>query len=930
MAFPEDPQLPVMVEIAPGAAPDGNPGAWSWTDITGYVREQDKIRITVGKQDEASRAAPSRCLLRLDNASGDFSPRNPLGQWYGQIGPNTPLRVRARHAYDAFDRTEASGWGTATSGQAWAISGGSASDFSVASGVASQSLGSTNALRNSLLDVGSATQRMTVDATVPVVPTGAAITVWAVVRAADTNNYYAAVLNVGTTGVMALSLFRRSGGTLAPALAVSTDLPAHTAGQTWRIVVEAVGPQLRASAWRPGVDTFPGWLVRATDTALAAGTLAGVLSRRETGNTDGTQVISFSGYDVSVDRFSGYVSSWPPRWDKSLVDATVPIQAEGPLRQPRRSGSSARSALRRTIAASGALAYWPAEDGADASVAASAIPGHRPLSIVGSPDFKTLDEWLNVGYTVRYGTAALADLSGGAQLRAEVPGSVTSATDGAWTVALVANPANLAGLSADLILAEVHTPAGTYRRWRLVATKTARTQVIALDADGAATTVIDHGGVSITMSPWDFAVWQSGSNIEVGYGWRSVGGYRAQASVAGSLRGVGRLVVNPTAVTNSAAPVPVGHIAVWAGHSLSVVDGRDGAMILALFGFGWSGIGTAAEAPTGEPATRRLARLAAEDGITADVPAVNASHELLMGYQQPGSALALYQECEAADGGVLMEDGFGLGYLPRMRRYNPPVALTLDGAAGQVADAPEPVDDDQQLRNRVRVTRPHGSSAAAEDAESIAAVGLYEPPEMSVNLASDEPLPNVAGWQVHVGASAEMRWPLISVDLAGAPELIDQVLACRPQSRIVMDNPPSQALGSAVDVLVEGYTEVIGFRVWRVDFNCSPASPWRVFTVEDPVNGRLDTGGSELALGVDDAATELLVATDVGSRPWITTAGRPGNFPFAAQLGGEVVKVTAIAGDYSPQTFTIERGVNGITRSHPAGTRLRIASVAVS
>jgi hypothetical protein len=929
VAFPDDPQLPVMVEIAPGADPGDSPGTWSWVDITGYVRERDKIRITVGKQDEASRAAPSRCLLRLDNAAGDFSPRNPLGQWYGQLGPNTPLRVRARHAYDLFARTESNGWGTATSGQVWSVDAASAADYSVTSGRGRMSIASVNAERRIVINSGVTNQAMVVRSLLTVTPTGAPINWGVVLRHSSTSNYYWVDAQVGTDSSITLRLVKRVAGTLTQVTTAASGVVHSTSVSRW-MRARIVGSRVQARVWADGDPEPQTWQLDVTDTSLPSGTGVGAVGRAMTGNTNGTFTLSFDQLDVSTDRFCGHVSSWPPRWDKSLVDATVPIQADGPLRQPRRSGSSARSALRRTIPASNPLAYWPAEDGADASVVASAIPGHRPLSIVGSPEFKTLAEWLNLGYTVRYGTAALADLAGGAQMRAEVPGSVTSATDGAWTVALVANPASLSGLSADLILAEVHTPAGTYRRWRLVATKTARTQVVAIDADGAATTVIDHGGVNITMALWDFAVWQSGSNIEVGYGWRSVGGYRAQASVAGSLRGVGRLVINPTGVTNSAAAMPMGHLAVWAGHSLPVVDGRDGAMISALFGYGWSGIGTSAEAPTGEPATRRLARLAAEDGITADVPAVAAAHEMLMGYQQPGSALALYQECEAADGGVLYEDGFGLGYLPRMHRYNPPVTLTLDGAADQVADAPEPVDDDQQLRNRVRVTRPHGSSAVAEDADSIAAVGLYEPPEMSVNLASDGPLPSIAGWQVHVGASTEMRWPLISVDLAGSPELIDQVLACRVQSRIVMDNPPPQALGSAVDVLVEGYTEVIGFRVWQIDFNCSAASPWRVFTVGDPVFGRLDTGGSELALGVDDAATELLVATDVGSQRWITDAERPGNFPFAAHLGGEVVKVTGIDGTYSPQTFTVERGVNGITKPHPAGSRLRIASVAVA
>jgi hypothetical protein len=78
----------------------------------------------------------------------------------------------------------------------------------------------------------------------------------------------------------------------------------------------------------------------------------------------------------------------------------------------------------------------------------------------------------------------------------------------------------------------------------------------------------------------------------------------------------------------------------------------------------------------------------------------------------------------------------------------------------------------------------------------------------------------------------------------------------------------------------------------------------------------------------DDAT--LLVATDSGKLPWITTAGRPQDFNFSVRAGGEVMTVTAIAGDTSPQTFTVTRGVNGIYKAHPAGTRLQLARVAVA
>jgi hypothetical protein len=68
----------------------------NWLDVTGYVyqRETSAVTVTRGKSPEATRADPSVVALQLNNRDGRFSPRNPLGVYYGQIGRNTQLRVR--------------------------------------------------------------------------------------------------------------------------------------------------------------------------------------------------------------------------------------------------------------------------------------------------------------------------------------------------------------------------------------------------------------------------------------------------------------------------------------------------------------------------------------------------------------------------------------------------------------------------------------------------------------------------------------------------------------------------------------------------------------------------------------------------------------------------------------------------------------------
>jgi len=83
MTFPDTP-LPIKVEIDA----DG-----TWADISAYVYQRAVITISRGKEDESGVVGPSRCNLTLNNRDGRFSPRNPVGAYYGSISRNTQLRV---------------------------------------------------------------------------------------------------------------------------------------------------------------------------------------------------------------------------------------------------------------------------------------------------------------------------------------------------------------------------------------------------------------------------------------------------------------------------------------------------------------------------------------------------------------------------------------------------------------------------------------------------------------------------------------------------------------------------------------------------------------------------------------------------------------------------------------------------------------------
>lgn len=65
----------------------------TWTNITSYVYNRDQIRLSLNRSSEGVTPEQSRCNLTLNNRDGRFSPRNPVGAYYGIIGRNTPIRI---------------------------------------------------------------------------------------------------------------------------------------------------------------------------------------------------------------------------------------------------------------------------------------------------------------------------------------------------------------------------------------------------------------------------------------------------------------------------------------------------------------------------------------------------------------------------------------------------------------------------------------------------------------------------------------------------------------------------------------------------------------------------------------------------------------------------------------------------------------------
>lgn len=932
MAWPDDQELPVEVWAAFGADLTDSPDMWSWTDLSDRLRAEP-IRLRAGKSGGASRVSPGTCTVTLVNDDAALTPLHPMSPYWPDVELGTPLRVSLRHVEDAFGRTSTTSWGATDGGLVWSGYGAGGSilstDFPMSGGTARHSVPVAAAFRTSWLPAVSL-RDCRVHLSGVSLPfsdvTGGSVEPGNILlRAQSTSVYYLARVEITTGEAVLCRLYNPSGGLLASATVPGLT---HSASQTLEVVAEVSGFTLAMKVWATGSAEPAGWAVTATDDSLTLPGGVGIRTGVAGGNSNAKPVVaSYESVTVWVDRFSGFADQWEPTYvPTGEVNASgiaemasaVRVTCSGILRRLQQGRQLALSPLRRTITASSPAVYYPAEDGVVATAAGSAMSGEQPLTVSGTVEFKPVDDYQYNTRTIRYGTSALADLAGGGSMSVTLSGAVSAATTSAWTVHAIAK-ADVTLTSGDVVLLGWSTPGGTHSRWELRLVKaTGRTQVIAYTGAGTATVVIDRPAVLTSFTTWAVTGWQvAPGSIEVTY-WLAASAPMTN-SVAGTLGGVAAMTVNPTGATSS-IPMPVGHLAVWSDTTIPyrtepMFDSYGGVVFEALRSF------------RDEAAHDRLARLAAEDGVALDMPDVDEDAVQRMGWQAAGTALDLYRECEDVDGGVLSERGFGLAYLPRSHRYNPPVDLTIDLATYAVtgrAEVLSPVFDDQDIRNEWTVERRDGSFVVASDPVSQRR-GVYSD-AIELNLASDGQLPDQASWRVHLDSGVDLREATFPIDLAANPGLVDGWLSCGVGSRIVRTNPPAQHRPGDLDRLVEGWTETIGPRSWLAQVAPSPAEPWDVAVADGDQLAGAD--GSTLAASLTDTGMTLSLASTAQNGVWTTAAAQ---FPMDLRVGGERVTASAISGGSSPQTVTLSaRGVNGVQRAWPAGTEVDVWEPAIA
>lgn len=254
--------------------------------------------------------------------------------------------------------------------------------------------------------------------------------------------------------------------------------------------------------------------------------------------------------------------------------------------------------------------------------------------------------------------------------------------------------------------------------------------------------------------------------------------------------------------------------------------------------------------------------------------------------------------------------------------------LQLDYSAGHVSVPLDPADDDQAVRNDVTVSRIGGSSSRFEVTSGPLAVdeiGRYDT-SASLSLYSDAATQGQAEWRAHVGTVDELRYPVVNFDLHENQSLLPYATAVEVGDLLSISNPPTPwQPPDTTRQVIQGWTETIKAFTWRMTFNTTPYSPFRVAECDSATYGRLGSETTTLAEDLSSGETGVDVAVETGSALWVTTAANPGEFPFSIMVDGEEMSVTACTGSSSPQTFTVTRAVNGVSTTHLTGAQVRLA-----
>jgi len=858
-----------------------------WNDITSGLSQTESVEITRGATSEGNQPDPNEGSALLQNATGNFSPKNPNSPLYGKIGRNTPIRfnVDAGSVRLNLPRPNAESTAIAADNAALDITGdidiridarlnwGDRGAANVLELIGKQeTVGDQRSWRffnygESFTGFGGKVGFLwSLDGTdtgagqaisterLPVAPRRRL----AVRVTLDVDNgaggwtakFYTAPTIAGpwqqlgedVTGVGVTSIFSSASN-----LNVGNVLSQGQNGPS--------GSFYTAQVYN-GID---GTLVADADfTSLAAGTTAWTDSVGRSWSLAGSAEVS-----STLSRLVGEVPAWPPRRTTS-GHVTVPIAPAGILRRLGSGSKPLQSAAFRSTQFNDPdapiLEYWPCEDGEEAGTIASGLDGGKNAIISGNIALAASSVFIS--------SAPLPEMNASSF---SMPIRSYTTTGESQMRFFMSIPSG--GLVDGTLLARM-TCTGTAKSLDMTYTTGGGLQFSAYDGDR---TLLDQtGAISFNVNgrPMRFSIGltQVGADIQI-----TVGSLVPNAAFANvlvdTLNGatVGRVTGMSIGSTVDIADSVFGHVTFQSAETnlFDVVEQLD--------------------AYDGEAAGTRIVRLCTEQGVSASFPASALADQITLGPQRIKKFVDLLEEAATSDQGFLLEarDAIEINYRSLTTMYNQIPGVVLDYSAGLISPPFQPVDDDKLTQNSVIVKVDGGSSSSPQILTSGPmsiqdppdGVGLYDV-EYTYSLENILLADSLAGWLLRTGTFDGLRYTRITLDLANARvyQYAEDILSLDVGDMMRLRNLPDDLPPDDVDLIIIGYSETMGPEEWKITFVCIPGEPYNVGSVPGTgtsddfatnFDNRADLTNSTVltAADSDDTSIEVVLADDSGV-PW--------------------------------------------------------------
>lgn len=915
--------------------------AGTWINISGYRLDRSPITITRGKSEGDDKAAPANATgVMLKNTDGLFSLRNPKSPLFGLIKRNTPIRISRGNGTSGL---VVSGNGRMECNDSAALSsagdldlrvdlqplpGGNwaTSSFDVASkfDFVVNSLGWSAMLilgkiRFSMWPTGTTPPNVTSESTATLTAGSDRRTLRITVdvdngAGGNTVTFYTGpsvagpwtqlgtpIVNAGTTSFFNTPSKVRigSGSSTTPYTHGHAEATFYAAE-----IRNGIGGAVVASpdfAARP-LDTQP---FSSNDFNDAQG------NGWTFGGTAGNARLWFA--DVTV-RMVGEASSWPPRWDASHRQKYITLSVYDVMRRYQQGKSPVSTALRDFVLSdqTALLSYFPLDGGEGTQYSRNIANTNRYVynfynePLPDKPIFKYgIDmgaTWIGSGMelertnttgwmrgdTVSWDSNVAFDFVWQSSAMGGLTISLRDYNAALWTLDL--NDVSDSGLGQVSYTDPSSGPIGF------------ATFAVPEIND----TAMHIGRLQITNNGanTDYAVYVDGTLRKTG----------TQPGV--NTNGSAYFTIQYAHANTGQTAINLAHLVTWANAVAGAIPAA-------------SAVAAAALGYTGEAAGRRIERVCA----AGDLPITfigNLDKTTIMGPQVAEPRIAAIRDAESTDFGLLTTSRTAnqLLYRTRASLYNQLPAVTLDYSARVIAPPFEPVDDDDQTRNDVTATRRDGGSYRATRTtgplaaiDPPAGIGQYED-EITVNVQTDAQLASVAAWQLNQGTLDAARYPSVPVNLAAAEvseALRAAILAADVGDALTITNLDAADIPDDLSLLMFGYTETFDNTSWFWTASCVPADLYQVavFGVQ-----HYDADGSVLTAAIAAGAASFQVS-QTGTSIWTRT---PSAFPFDIYVGGERMTVTDITSATSPQTFTVTRAVNGVSKAHAINTPVRLWS----